>query len=142
MKESLVIGQSAEIKRMFTEDDVYHFARLSGDKNPLHLDDSYARSTRFKKRVVHGALVNSLFSNLLGTKCPGEGSIYCMQNTRFLKPVYLNETITARVTIDRIDQDKHRIYLKTQAFNETDALVIDGEAMILYEGDKNGKLDE
>lgn len=142
MKESLVIGQSAEIKRLFTEDDVDHFARLSGDNNPLHLDETYASQTRFKKRVVHGALVSSLFSNLLGTKCPGEGSIYCMQNTKFLKPVYLNETVTARVTIDRIDEGKQRVYLKTQAFNEQEQLVIDGEAMILYEGENNGKLDE
>jgi len=126
------VGQSVSITRKFTESDVEAFAAISHDDNPLHLDADFAKDSIFKARVVHGALVNSLFSSLLGTKLPGEGTIYCKQDTTFLAPVYINDSITATVTIKRLEAKKDRIILTTQAFNHHGKMVIDGEAMILY----------
>lgn len=130
--KQLEVGNKASITKCFNEADVETFARVSGDTNPLHLDDTYAKDSIFKQRVVHGALVNSLFSNLLGNVLPGEGTIYCKQNSSFTKPVFLNDEITATVEITSIDKLKHRIYFTTTATNHHNDLVIKGDAMVLY----------
>ncbi len=128
------IGEHASITRTFNEHDVKAFSKISGDYNPLHLDKHYAKSTIFKKPVVHGALINALFSSLLGTTLPGEGAIYCHQESKFTRPVYIGETITATVTIESMDIEKERITLTTIAKNQDDVMVLKGKAMVLYPG--------
>ncbi len=131
-KDSFRIGDAASITRTFNTKDVELFSKVSGDYNPVHLDKDYAKTTIFKRRVVHGALINAMFSSLLGTTLPGEGSIYCNQKTRFTKPVFIDDTITATVAIESIDYEKKRIVLSTVAFNEREEVVLKGEAMVLY----------
>ncbi len=127
----LFVGQFSEFEKSFTESDVLAFAKITGDFNPAHLDYDYAKDTIFKDRIVHGMLVGSLFSGLLGTKLPGLGSIYTFQSLKFTKPVYLNETIKARVEVKEINLEKNRVILDCIAKNSKDEVVIIGEATIM-----------
>jgi 3-hydroxybutyryl-CoA dehydratase len=127
----LTIGQSAEFSKTFTSIEVESFAQVSGDHNPVHLNEEYASKTRFKQRICHGHLVASLFSAILGTNLPGEGSIYLGQSIKYLKPVYLNDTITAKVTVIEKDEEKNRVKLETSAVNQNGDLVITGIAEIM-----------
>lgn len=128
------IGQEARASKCFTMEDVRQFAALSGDDNPLHVDEEYAAKGRFGKCVVHGILVSGLISKVLGTQLPGVGSIYLEQNLSFRKPVYVGETVTAHVRITEIRQDKNIITLETNVYNGREECVILGTARILYEG--------
>lgn len=130
-KARLSLGDSVQTKRSFSSEEVERFSELSGDRNPLHLEETYAAKTIFKKRVVHGSLVNSLFSNLLGNHLPGEGTIYCKQDSKFLKPVYIGDEITAIVEVVEIDADKNRVFLDTSAYNQHGEKVIAGKALVL-----------
>lgn len=127
----LYIGQRASLTRSFTEEDVLAFARLTGDTNPLHLDEVYAQDTPFGSRIVHGLLTASLVSALLGTELPGPGAIYLEQNLRFLKPVYPGDTITATVQVTAYRADKGLVTLKTECCNQGGELVLTGEAVLL-----------
>ena len=127
----LSIGMSSTIKKAFTEDDVLSFSKVSGDLNPAHIDEVYASKTMFKSRIVHGMLVGSLFSAILGTKLPGLGSIYTNQTLKFLRPVYLNEEITATVTVKELMIEKNRVILDCVATNEKGEVVLVGEAIIM-----------
>ena len=123
-------GDQASLTKTYTDDDVREFSQLSLDNNPLHLDAEYAAESIFGKRIVHGMLVASLFSALLGTVLPGEGSIYLGQTLNFKTPIYLGDTITASVEIITIRPDKPIITLRTTAINGDGTIVIDGEAVI------------
>lgn len=129
--DQLEIGQSSSIKRSFTEDDVLAFANVSGDHNPAHVDEQYAATTIFKSRIVHGMLVGSLFSAILGTELPGLGSIYTFQSLKFVKPVYFDEEITATVTVKEIIYEKNRVIFDCVAKNNKEEIVIVGEATIM-----------
>lgn len=124
------VGDHASLTKTYSEEDVRGFSELSLDKNPLHLDVAYAAESIFGQRIVHGMLVASLFSALLGTVLPGQGSIYLGQNLNFKAPIYLGDTITATVEIITIRPDKPIITLKTTAVNGDGIMVIDGEAVI------------
>lgn len=126
---ALEIGQTASIRRSFSMKDVREFGAISGDTNPLHLDASYAQSTAFGKPVVHGMLSASLFSNLLGTQLPGPGTILLGQMLKFVKPIYVGETVTARVEITDVREDQGLIRLATQATTAR-GLCVDGEAVV------------
>ena len=128
------VGQEAEVSKCFTMEDVQQFAILSGDNNPLHVDEEYAKAGRFGGCVVHGILVSGLISNVLGTKLPGEGSIYLEQNLSFRNPVYVGDMVTARIRVKDIQQEKKLITLETNVYNQKDECVILGTALILYEG--------
>ncbi len=128
--EDLKVGMSAMFGKTVTEADIMAFAGVSGDTNPIHLHDGFARSTRFGQRIAHGMLSGSLISAVLGTKLPGPGSVYLAQTMNFMAPVLIGETITAVATITAIDEKRRRVILKTQCFNG-DKVVIDGEATIL-----------
>lgn len=130
------VGQEAEASRCFTMEEVRQFAGLSGDNNPLHVDEEYARAGRFGGCVVHGILVSGLISRVLGTQLPGEGSIYLEQNLSFRKPVYVGDRVTARVRITEIQQEKKIVTLETNVYNQENACVILGTAKLLYEGEK------
>lgn len=132
MAKKLKVGDQASISKTFTAEDVDQFARLSLDENPLHLDEAAAAESIFGQRVVHGALVASLFSALLGMKLPGEGTIYLGQNSSFKAPVYLDEEITATVEVIEIREARGIAKLKTTAVNEAGKTVIDGEAVVKY----------
>ncbi len=125
------IGDSASLTKRFTDEDVRKFAAISGDKNPVHLDEEYAARTQFKKRIVHGMLTAGLISAVLGTKLPGEGSIYLGQTINFRAPVYLDDAITATVTVIKVHERKPIVTLETVCKNQDDVIVLDGEAVLL-----------
>jgi len=129
--QEVQLGQSASFTKTISNKDVLLFAEVSGDDNPVHVDEDYALTTMFKGRIVHGALVASLFSKILGTQLPGYGTIYLGQESRFMKPVRINETITATVTIIEIMAEKNRIRCETIARNSAGEVVVSGIATVL-----------
>lgn len=130
MKSNLKMGDKVSISKCFTETDVQLFSELSLDENPLHLDPDFAKESIFGQRIVHGMLVSSLFSGLLGCQLPGEGSIYLGQSLRFKAPVYLGDEVTATVEVLQVRPDKPIVTLRTYAINQNGKLVIDGEAVV------------
>jgi 3-hydroxybutyryl-CoA dehydratase len=128
---NLKVGDTASLTKTITDADIRAFAELSGDRNPLHLDDEYAATTRFGRRIAHGMLAASLISTVLGTELPGTGTVYLSQNSRFLAPVYPGDTITARVTVTNIRDDKPIVTLETICENQRGEVLIKGEAVVL-----------
>ncbi len=129
--KSYEVGQLARIERTFSSTEVVDFAELSGDRNPVHLDEAFAATTRFGGRIVHGMLVASLFSTLLGTELPGDGTIYLGQTLKFRAPVRLGDTVIATVTIIALRPDKPLATLRTEAHLADGTLVVEGEATVL-----------
>jgi len=125
------IGDSASITKTFSDEDVRSFAEISGDKNPVHLDDKFAAQTQFKKRLVHGMLTAGLISAVLGTELPGPGSIYLSQSINFRAPVFIGDTITAMVTVVKVREGKPIVTLETICKNQNDVVVLKGEAVLL-----------
>ena len=128
------VGDSASLTKSFSDADVRSFAEISGDKNPVHLDDDYAAQTQFKKRLVHGMLAAGLISAVLGTELPGEGCIYLSQSINFRAPVFIGDTVTATVTVIKVREDKPIVTLETVCKNQDDVVVIEGEAVLLAVG--------
>jgi acyl dehydratase len=129
MALNLQVGQQAFIKKRFTSLDVEQFARLSLDANPIHLDEAAAAQSVFGRRVVHGMLVASLFSALLGQHLPGEGTIFLGADIQFKGPVFLDDEITAFVQITKVREDKPIVTLRTWCENSKGETVIDGQAV-------------
>ena len=125
--EEIKIGMEVSYSQTITDSDVKMFAGISGDKNPIHMSDEYATSSRFKKRIVHGLMLASYFSSLFGTRLPGEGCVYVSQDLKFKKPVYLGDTVTAIVTVTNIDLNKQRVFFRTVC-RVKNRIVIDGTA--------------
>ncbi|MDQ1639155.1 MAG: 3-hydroxybutyryl-CoA dehydratase [Pyrinomonadaceae bacterium] len=130
---NLQIRDTASISRQITDADIRAFAELSGDFNPVHLDDEFARTTRFGRRIAHGMLGASLISTVLGTKLPGQGAIYLSQTLQFLAPVFPGDTITAKVTVTKIKEGKPIVTLETVCENQRGEMLIRGEAVVLVE---------
>lgn len=126
------IGLSRQLSLKFDQNDVANFAQLSNDSNPVHLDPAYAATTIFKKPIVHGMLCASLISAVIANELPGPGSIYKEQSLTFIKPVYLDESITAHVTITEIIAEKSIVILDTIVYKNNDPAeeVIRGRAVI------------
>ncbi|PKH01851.1 acyl dehydratase [Psychromonas sp. MB-3u-54] len=114
--EEIKIGMSESYSQTITDADVKNFAGISGDKNPVHMDKEYAENSRYKKRIAHGLLSSSFFSALFGTKLPGEGCVYAAQNLQFKRPVYLDDTVQATITVIDIDLEKRRVFFDTTCF--------------------------
>ncbi|HKM30516.1 MAG TPA: MaoC family dehydratase [Bacilli bacterium] len=129
--KELNIGDSAFYEKTITDADVISFANVTGDHNPVHIDEAYAEKSIFKHRICHGGLVSALFSTVLGTTLPGHGTIYLGQNSKFIKPVYLNDTIKATVEVVEIIESKNRVILKTTATNQNGDVVVVGEATVM-----------
>ncbi|MGD8488886.1 MAG: MaoC family dehydratase [Anaerolineae bacterium] len=127
------IGQRATFTKTVTESDVTTFAGLIGDFNPIHVDAEYARKSRFGRRVAHGMLTGGLISAVLGNKLPGPGAIYLSQQIEFLAPVFIGDTITARVEVSAWRPEKRIITLKTDAYNQAEEQVVTGKAVLLVE---------
>ena len=128
--EDLKVGMSAMFGKTVTEADIMAFAGVSGDTNPIHLHDGFARTTRFGRRIAHGMLSGSFISTVIGTKLPGPGAVYVSQTMAFMAPVMIGDTITAVATVTAIDEKRRRVTLKTQCLNG-EKVVIDGEAVVL-----------
>ncbi|MDR2828515.1 MAG: MaoC family dehydratase [Acholeplasmatales bacterium] len=128
--EEIKIGDSASYTKSFTSEEVIDFSCLSGDKNPIHVNEEAGKASIFGARVVHGALVSSLFSTVFGTLLPGEGCIYLSQNSSFRKPVYLLDQITVTVKAIEKIEDKKFIKFETIAQNQNGEVVIKGEALL------------
>jgi len=128
--DNFYVGQTAEFTKKITDSDVREFANISGDFNYIHLDDERAMDTIFKGRIVHGILVAGLISKVIGTQLPGEGSIYLSQEVKFLKPVRVEDSVKAVVTITDINKEKSIVILHTECFIDDNIKVIDGEAKV------------
>ncbi len=129
--EDITPGQKKQFKIVVTESMVKEFAKLSGDYNPLHMDENYSKSTKFKKRVCHGLLLTSFFSQLLGMHMPGKNSLYLSQTVKFVSPCFINdEIIVEGKVIDKSSSTKI-ITLKTTITNTTGNRLIDGQAKVL-----------
>jgi 3-hydroxybutyryl-CoA dehydratase len=128
--EDLSVGQSAELVRTVDEAAIVAFAEVTGDNNPVHLDEAYAATTPFKTRIAHGMLSAGYISAVIGTKLPGPGAIYMSQQLSFRRPVKIGDEVTARATITAIDAEKARITLETVCEVGGKA-VMTGEALIM-----------
>jgi len=129
--EQLSVGQSASFSKTITETDVYLFAGVTGDLNPAHINEEYAKDTIFKGRIVHGMLSAGLISAVLGMYLPGPGTIYLKQDLKFTAPVRMGDTVTATCTVKEIIQEKNRVILECTAVNQDGTVVISGEAHVL-----------
>ena len=125
--EEIKVGMKVSYSQTITDADIKTFSGISGDKNPIHMNDDYAKESRFKKRIAHGLMSASYFSALFGTKLPGEGAIYVSQSLQFKRAVYLGDTVTATVIVQKIDLKKRRVFFRTVC-KVKNKIVIDGEA--------------
>ena len=125
------VGDSAEITKTIEQSDIDAFANVTGDHNPVHVDEEFARTTRFGRRIAHGMLTASLISAVLANKLPGEGSVYLGQTLQFVAPVFPGDEITARVTVLEMREDKPILKLETVCVNQRGEIVIRGEATVL-----------
>ncbi|MBA3711738.1 MAG: MaoC family dehydratase [Pyrinomonadaceae bacterium] len=130
---NIKVGDTAIVTQMITDDDIHTFADLIGDHNSVHLDDEYARKTRFGRRIAHGMLCGSLISAVIGEQLPGRGAVYLSQTFKFVAPVYPGDTITARVTVVKIRVDKNILTLETVCEKQNGETVITGEAVVLVD---------
>ncbi len=129
------VGQKASFSKTIAESDVYGFAGITGDLNPAHVNEVAAGKTMFKHRIAHGILLVGFISTVLGQKLPGEGTIYLSQQAKFLKPVYIGDTITAVAEVAEV-RPKGRLLLHTYILNQDGEIVVDGEAEVLAPKEK------
>jgi 3-hydroxybutyryl-CoA dehydratase len=125
------VGDSAEITKTIEQADIQAFADVTGDHNPVHVDEAFAQQTRFGRRIAHGMLTASLISSVLANKLPGEGSVYLGQTLQFVAPVFPGDEVTARVTVKAVREDKPIVKLETICVNQHGETVIRGEATVL-----------
>ena len=128
--EDLKMGQSAEVVHTVTENDIQTFGDLSGDYNPLHFNEEWAKGTMFGGRIAHGLLTAAFVSTAIGMHLPGPGTIYMSQSMKFLGPVRIGDTVTARVEIVNLNDEKRRVTLRTVCTNQDGQIVLDGEALV------------
>ncbi|MGD9971681.1 MAG: MaoC family dehydratase [Desulfatirhabdiaceae bacterium] len=128
--DELTVGQTASFTKTISESDVYLYAGITGDFNPAHVNETYAKNTAFKTRIAHGMLSAGLISGVLGNQLPGPGTIYMQQQVNFRAPVTIGDTITATVEVIEIIREKKRVRLKTFCTNQNDVVVLDGEALV------------
>jgi 3-hydroxybutyryl-CoA dehydratase len=129
--EEIQIGDTANFSKTISEFDIYQFAGITGDFNPMHINEEFADKTIFKDRIAHGLLTGSFISTVLGMKLPGPNSIYLSQSFRFIAPVKVGDTIRATVEVIEKQDDKKFIKLKTQVWNQRKEIVVDGEALVM-----------
>lgn len=127
----LNLGDSAETTKKIEQPDIQAFADVTGDRNSVHLDEAFAQTTRFGRRIAHGMLTASLISSVIANKLPGEGSVYLGQTLQFVAPVFAGDEITARVTVTEIRESRPIVKLETICVNQRGETVIRGEATVL-----------
>ncbi|HOV78831.1 MAG TPA: MaoC family dehydratase [Bacillota bacterium] len=127
----LKIGDRESFQKTISETDVYLYAGITGDLNPVHVNEEFAGSTMFKTRIAHGMLTAGLISTILGTKLPGPGTVYLAQELKFTAPVKIGDTIKAEAEVTEIDREKNRIKLKTTCTNQSGNTVLAGTATVM-----------
>ncbi|MCV6590919.1 MAG: MaoC family dehydratase [Marinobacterium sp.] len=130
--EDLEVGMSASYAKTISEADVYMFAGISGDNNPVHVNEEYAKTTVFEKRIVHGMFSAALISTVAGTRLPGPGAIYVDQQIKFKAPVYIGDTAQATVTVKEINERRRRVICQTDV-TVGDKVVATGEATFMVD---------
>ena len=134
--EDLKIGQEANYEKKILEKDIMDFSLVTGDSNPVHMDDKFAKHTLFKKRIAHGFLSASLISTVIATKLPGPGSVYLNQTLKFLAPVFIGDLVNAKVKVGEINLEKNRINLLTECFiAEKRILTVNAEILVTSKAD-------
>ena len=129
--DALQVGQSASFSKTITEHDVYTFAGVTGDLNPAHINERYARETQFHGRIAHGMLSAGLISAVIGMQLPGPGTIYLGQELKFTKPVRFGDTVTATCTVSELIPEKNIAKLDTTCTNQNGEVVIKGMATVM-----------
>ena len=132
-RDDFTIGEKAQLSRVISEDDIRRMADITGDFNPVHMDEEFASRTRFRGRIAHGVFSAGLISAVLGTKLPGAGAVYLKQTLDFLYHVRAGDTLTAEVEVTSWRADKRIITLKTRCLNQDGKDVVYGEAVLLVE---------
>jgi 3-hydroxybutyryl-CoA dehydratase len=125
------IGDTFSVEKEVTDELIRQFADVSGDYNPLHLDEEFAKTTRFGKRIAHGMLTSSFISAVLGYKLSVQKIVYLGQTLRFKHPTYIGDKVTARATVKKIREDKPIITIETICINQDGVLLVEGEATIM-----------
>lgn len=133
--EDFTIGQEHHETHLVTQEEIYAFAQVSGDKNPLHIDPEFASKTIFGRPIAHGVFGLSLISAALGMSFPGFGTIYMGQEAKFLKPILIGETVDICLTVKNLEPEKKRLLITTRIINENCDIAIDGEARVQYNPD-------
>ena len=128
--DDLTVGQTAEMSRVVGAADIEAFAEVSGDNNPVHLDEAYAKTTTFGERIAHGMLSGAYISAILGTRLPGPGCIYLSQSLRFRRPVRIGDLVVARVVVKTLDAARAHVTLETSC-DVAGKTVVDGEALVI-----------
>jgi len=128
---SLKPGNKTSRTTVITDEMIHTFADLTGDTNPVHLDDAYAAGTRFGRRIAHGMIAAGLISATLANDMPGPGTVYLSQTLQFKGPVYPGDTITTTVEVKSVRPDKPIIILSTTCTNQSNVVVLEGEAVVL-----------
>jgi 3-hydroxybutyryl-CoA dehydratase len=128
--DQIKVGDTAEFAKTVTETDIYLYAGITGDFNPAHINEAYAKNTFFKTRIAHGMLTAGFISAILANQLPGPGTIYLKQELSFLAPVRIGDTITGRVEVLELISEKNRIRLKTSCINQDGTAILDGEALV------------
>lgn len=128
--DQIKVGDAAEFAKTVTETDIYLYAGITGDFNPAHVNEAYAKNTFFKTRIAHGMLTAGFISAILANQLPGPGTIYLKQELTFLAPVHIGDTITGRVEVLELISEKNRLKLKTVCTNQNGIVVLDGEALV------------
>ena len=131
--DEMNVGDSAEMAKTVSEADVVAFAGITGDFNPVHIDDAAAKESMFGERIAHGILSAGFISAVIGMRLPGPGCIYLSQTLRFTKPVRIGDTVTARVEVVEVIAAKRRVRLATTCRNQNDEVVVEGEAVVMME---------
>ena len=126
----LEAGETAEFSKTISESDIYLLAGVTGDMNPAHINEAYAKTTFFKTRIAHGLLPAGFISNVVAMKLPGPGTIYLRQGLNFKAPVRIGDTITAQVEVLEILEEKKHVRLRTTCTNQDGTVVLDGEAVV------------
>lgn len=121
----------ASFSKTITDADVQAFCGITGDFNPIHVNEVYARASRFKARIVHGMIMGGFISSVIANQLPGPGTIYLEQNMRFKLPVFIGDTITAIVELIELNREKGIFKLNTYCINQDDKIVIEGEAVVM-----------
>ncbi len=124
------VGDAAEFAKTVTETDIYLYAGITGDFNPAHVNEAYAKNTFFKTRIAHGMLTAGFISAIIANQLPGPGTIYMKQELSFLAPVRIGDTITARVEVLELLAEKNRVRLKTTCSNQDGVTVLTGEGLV------------
>lgn len=126
----LEVGQSAQFAKTVSESDIYLFAGVTGDMNPAHINEAYAEQTFFKTRIAHGMLAAGFISAVLGCQLPGPGTVYLSQELKFIAPIKIGDTITAKAEVISLDLDKHRVTLTTECWNQNGDKILTGTALV------------